>query len=217
MATLNNKVKLIYLSLLFTAITAVISIAVYNNRTANFDLETLKYVYSLRNTALTAIMHGISSISSTPFTGLLTAVVIFWLWFKKYHKTAIFFGGTLLTSVIANNIIKYSVHRFRPDIVPLENDSFYSFPSGHSMNSLVFYGLLLYIANKSIKNKSLKMAINIIAPVFVLLVGFSRVYLGAHYPTDVIAGFCAGAVVLAAAIAFDSHGNVAKDSVISAN
>ncbi|MFA6376838.1 MAG: phosphatase PAP2 family protein [Candidatus Paceibacterota bacterium] len=196
---ITNKVKVLIVIALMIVFLAI-AIAVANGKTAAFDLEWSKTIYSLRTPILTQIMFAASAVSSTPFTGLLTALVIGAFWIKKRHKTAIFFGAALLASVIANNAIKYSVHRFRPDIAPLEDASFYSFPSGHSMNSLVFYGILLYIAHKSIKNKHLLTAMDIAAILFVALVGFCRVYLGAHYPTDVIAGFCAGGAILFAAI-----------------
>jgi len=206
---ITGKVKFLSLAAL-AAFFLVIAVAVANGKTANFDIGVSNYIYSLRNPAATAIMHGISSVSSTPATGLLTAVVIAAFWFKNRRKTALFFGATLLVSVIANNAIKYSVHRFRPDISPLEDASFYSFPSGHSMNSLVFYGTLLYIAHKSIKNKQLLAVLDAIAIIFVAFVGFSRVYLGAHYPTDVAAGFVAGTCVLSAAIFMEKTGKFKK-------
>ncbi len=198
MAT-NNKVKIA----IFTALAAVflaITAGVVGGKTAGFDFDSSIYIYSLRNPVGTAIMRATTAASSTPATGLLTVIVIAAFWLKKRRKTAIFWGAAMLASVIANNAIKYSVHRFRPDIAPLEDASFYSFPSGHSMNSLVFYGLLLYIAHRSIKNKKLLAILDCAAIVFIALVGFSRVYLGAHYPTDVIAGFCAGGCILIASI-----------------
>ena len=196
---ITNKVKIGALVALATVF-LIITVGVLTGAVANFDLAVINYIYSLRNPAATIIMRGISSISSTPFTGGLVALAIIAFWIKKQRKTAVFFGATMLASVIANNAIKYAIHRYRPDIAPLEDASFYSFPSGHSMNSLVFYGLLLYLAHRTIKNKFLLLLLDSLAIIFVAVIGFSRVYLGAHYPTDVIAGFLAGGCVLFAAI-----------------
>ena len=134
---ITNKVKIVAFGTL-TAVFLIITAGVLAGKTGNFDLSGLYYVYSLRSPAATAIMRAISFASSTPFTGTLTALIIIALWLKNRRKTAIFFAATMLASIIANNAIKYSVHRYRPDISPLEDASFYSFPSGHSMNSLVF-------------------------------------------------------------------------------
>ena len=67
------------------------------------------------------------------------------------------------------------------------------------MNSLVFYGLIAYFAHRHIKNKWGLAVIDITAASLVLWIGFSRIYLGAHYPTDVLAGFTAGSIILLAA------------------
>jgi len=205
----RRRIKLMIFAALAVVFLALAA-SVAGGKTADFDLQVSNYIYSLRTPAETLVMRGVSAVSSTPFTGLLTAIVIAAFWMKNKRKTAVFFGTTLLVSVIANNAIKYSVHRFRPDISPLEDASFYSFPSGHSMNSLVFYGALLYIAHKSIKNKRLLAAMDVAAILFVALVGFSRIYLGAHFPTDVVAGFVAGTCVLFAATSAEKSGKFKK-------
>ena len=206
--TITNKVKFGAPVVILVVAFATIVFAVAGNKTMDFDAQWTKVIYDLRSPFLTQILTAISTVSSTMFTGLLTAIMILAFWIKKRRQTALFFAATLLTSVIINNLVKYTVQRPRPefpDMPALEDASWYSFPSGHSMNSLVFYGVLLFLANKSVKNKKLLWTINIIAPIFVLLVGFSRVYLGAHYPADVIAGFLAGAAVLNGAIAIGTR------------
>jgi undecaprenyl-diphosphatase len=193
--TIKNKILIILAAILAGGFLAI-ALLVADGKTQALDEQWSQAIYDLRTPVLTQIMAAASAISSTMFTGLLTAIVILFFWIKKQHKTAIFFGAILAISVIANNLIKYSIRRIRPETSPIEDASWYSFPSGHAMNSLVFYGVLLFLANRSIKNKKLLLVVNIAAPIFVALVGFSRVYLGAHYPTDVIAGFLAGGAIL---------------------
>ena len=76
----------------------------------------------------------------------------------------------------------------------------YSFPSGHSMGSLIGYGMLAYLVAHSVRRRGIDLLVAACAGVLVLAIGFSRLYLGAHYLSDVLAGFAAGIVWLAANI-----------------
>ena len=81
------------------------------------------------------------------------------------------------------------IQRPRPEDFRLIEETGYSFPSGHSMASMAFYGLIIYFAFKYVKNKNAKIIICTILSLLVLLIGISRIYLGVHYASDVIAGF----------------------------
>ena len=76
-------------------------------------------------------------------------------------------------------------------------ESGYSFPSGHSMVATGFYGFLIYLIYKEVKNKKIKYPLIVFLSILILLIGISRIYLGAHYATDVIGGWIIGAVYLA--------------------
>ena len=65
----------------------------------------------------------------------------------------------------------------------------YSFPSGHSMASMAFYGLIIYFVIRFVKNRALKIFLSIMLSLLIILIGMSRIYLGVHYPSDVFAGF----------------------------
>ena len=88
-----------------------------------------------------------------------------------------------------NQLLKYIVQRPRPNEFRLINESGYSFPSGHSMASTAFYGFLIYLIYKKVKNKKLKIILITLLTLLIILIGISRIYLGVHYTTDVIAGF----------------------------
>ena len=118
---------------------------------------------------------------------------LLWLWFFKrnYWAMAIFAigvgGGNLL-----NKWVKNSVARERP-VGSLEAETMsYSFPSGHAMVGMVFYGLLAYFITKELKSKSIKWALGIAAGLIMLIMGVSRIGLNAHFTSDVIAGYALG-------------------------
>lgn len=95
----------------------------------------------------------------------------------------------LAISGMLNQILKHLVQRPRPTEYRLIDESGYSFPSGHSMVSAAVYGFLIYLIFKNIKNKYLKWILIILLTNLILLIGISRIYLGVHYTSDVLAGF----------------------------
>lgn len=119
---------------------------------------------------------------------LIAATIILGIFIKNNRvKHAIIINIIIIT--IFNQLLKYIVQRPRPIENRLIKESGYSFPSGHSMISMAFYGLIIYFCHKYIKNKSLKNICIIFFSILILLIGISRIYLGVHYASDVIAGF----------------------------
>ncbi len=90
---------------------------------------------------------------------------------------------------ILNHILKNIVQRPRPTECRLIDESGYSFPSGHSMASAAFYGFLIYLLYKKVKNKKLRNTLIVLLFLLIFLIGISRIYLGVHYTSDVLAGF----------------------------
>lgn len=102
----------------------------------------------------------------------------------------------LIVVTILNNLIKIIFMRARPDINPLVIETSYSFPSGHSMISMVFYGYLIYIIYTHKDNIKVKWILITLLSILILLIGISRIYLGVHYASDVIGGFSFGIAYL---------------------
>jgi len=107
----------------------------------------------------------------------------------KNKKMGFSIALNLLISTALNLILKNIVQRPRPIEYRLIDESGYSFPSGHSMVSAAFYGFMIYLIYVNIKNKKVKSLMMVLLSILVILIGTSRIYLGVHYTSDVIAGF----------------------------
>ena len=127
----------------------------------------------------------------TQFGGamILTSIAIILLILIKDRKIGILIWINLIISTLLNQILKHIVQRPRPIEFRIIDESGYSFPSGHSMVSTAFYGFLIYLIYKNVKNKYLRNSLMIILSILIILIGISRIYLGVHYTSDVIAGF----------------------------
>ena len=108
---------------------------------------------------------------------------------KKKKLMGILLLVNLACSALLNQILKRIVQRPRPTEYRLIEESGYSFPSGHSMISTAFYGFLIYLIFKNVKNKYVKWTSIIFLSILIALIGISRIYLGVHYTSDVMAGF----------------------------
>ena len=107
----------------------------------------------------------------------------------KNKKIGLLIGINLVTITILNQIFKFILQRPRPTENRIINENGYSFPSGHSMISMAFYGFLIYLIYKYVKNKKLKYISITLISILIIFIGISRIYLGVHYTSDILAGF----------------------------
>lgn len=118
--------------------------------------------------------------------GIITSTILI---IKKKKLMGILIWVNLACSGLLNQILKRLVQRPRPTEYRLIEENGYSFPSGHSMVSAAFYGFFIYLIFKNIKNKYIKWISIILLSILIALIGTSRIYLGVHYTSDVMAGF----------------------------
>lgn len=173
----------------------LIAYFVKSSESLTFDSYIAATVYSLRETALTYIFIAVTYSANWQ---TITLICLFLLLYKPTRKPY----GLLLTiaAIVSSGLylaLKELFKRVRPDeTLWLISETGYGFPSGHSMTGLVFYGLIIYLVNTRMKNEKAANLITVFLCVLIFLIGFSRIYLGVHYPTDVLAGFCMGAALL---------------------
>ena len=135
--------------------------------------------------AVTPVMKIITYFGSA--LGVLTIGLIP-LVLLKNKKLGLCVYINLVIVAILNQILKYLFQRDRPEIFRIVDATGYSFPSGHTMVSTAFYGFLIYLIYKNVKNKYVKWGGILILSILILLIGMSRIYLGVHYTSDVLAG-----------------------------
>lgn len=155
------------------------------------DTIISQFIYSFRTPFLTDIFRFISFLGGKFLILSCTLMVGFLVW-KKHKRETILFSFTILVGLFLNNVIKIILQVPRPNISPIYAADSYSFPSGHAMNSFIFYALLSYFMFHFTRRKKLSILFSIAAMSLVILIGLSRVYLGVHYPSDIIAGFIGG-------------------------
>jgi len=160
----------------------------------SLSIDTSVYNF-ISNNIMTNGLHPyvkvITELGGVGFTVLLTLLII--IFSKKYRW---FIAGNVVVTTLVNQIVKHIVRRPRPSVLRLVDESGYSFPSGHSMVSVALYGIIVYTIYKNVKNKYVKWISIVLLSLLVLLIGFSRIYVGVHYFTDVVGGFTLGLVVL---------------------
>lgn len=165
-----------------------------------FDVELANALHGMATPFSTAAFKLISFIGS-PGGTLLVVIAVLVLLSRRLMTQAAVLTAAYTGAELLNLLLKSVFMRPRPAFVsPLETASYYSFPSGHAMVSLVVFGMLAYLLLTFIRSRIAKILIIFAAVLLVVLVGISRLYLGVHYFSDVVGGFVAGAVWLIACI-----------------
>lgn len=162
-----------------------------------FDEAIYDYLALHISTHMTSVMVGVTYMGSSYaliFITLLANIIL--IPSKKNKRYGVFIAINLFLVWRLNETFKSLFQRERPDILRLIDVTGYSFPSGHSMISMSFYGLILYFLYQKISNRKKKIAVSLFIGTLIFLIGLSRVYLGVHYASDVLAGFLAGYVWL---------------------
>ena len=187
---MNNKTKNIikWILCVITAILAiVVTINVKNGRILELDLNIYKFFSeNIINDKLTPIVKVITHIGGAKIVLVLTVVAIILI---KGLKNKLFLLTGIVGTAGLNVVLKHIVQRERPNINRLIPEKGYSFPSGHSMMSMAFYGMLIFLIFKYVKNTALKWTLIVILTILLSTIGITRIYLGVHYPSDVIGGF----------------------------
>lgn len=187
---------------LLTVLFLILTFLVVKGLTSGFDEYVYKEIFSIRNNFFDNFFKFIT-ISANTLPVIIIGVVLFIIFDNKYKIELVF---SLLTTLITNQVLKHIIVRVRPEHLKLIKQGGYAYPSGHTMMAIALYGFLIYFINKKIRNPIIKKLLTVLLVLLIIAIGISRVYLGVHYPTDVIAGFLIAIAVLTI-ITNDSRGN----------
>ena len=198
------KKKRFYIFILSLIIFLVLSILVLKNGVLNIDNNSYLYIKNnIINESLTKVVKLFTNLG-----GALVLIIIslLMLLFTKDKKMVLIIIINLIIAFLFNDLLKHIFVRSRPDSINwLVNESGYSFPSGHAMVSMAYYGYLIYLLYLS-KNKYKWLLISLLS-IVILLIGISRIYLGVHYLSDVLAGFLMAIIYLAIFITISEYIN----------
>lgn len=197
---------------IFFLLFVLITILMITNNIKVFDDNVYNYIFSFRNNTLDTVFKTITKCGNTLTVIIMVFILLIFLGKENIYKLLLTVGATVLT----NQGLKHIIRRGRPEHLRLIKENSYAFPSGHSMISIALYGLLIYLVYKNVKNKLIKTILIVLLSILILGIGISRIYLGVHYPSDVLGGFSISLpIIILIVCSIDDHfrGNINdKDS-----
>ncbi|MFP3511908.1 phosphatase PAP2 family protein [Peribacillus sp. SIMBA_075] len=180
-----------------------IAFTISANEYLKFDEVVIALVQGLESPLLTSIMKFFTYIGSTSALIILSLFILFFLYkVLKHRLELILFSAVIIGSPLLNFMVKLFFRRARPDLHRLIEIGGYSFPSGHAMNAFSLYSILTFLLWRHITAKWARVLLILFSMSMILSIGISRIYLGVHYPSDIIAGYLAGGFWISISIWF---------------
>lgn len=180
-----QNIKWIF-SFFFFLFFLLLAIHIFQKKDFIFDQKIMDFFIQHQSKSFTMFFKVITNFASTFF---LIFLCFFIYLCKATRKEGNLVVANLITIVILNYLLKLFFTRERPLGISLIKETGYSFPSGHSATSMAYFGLFIYLIYRSNLRKFIKWILIMLLSLLILLIGISRIYLGVHYPSDVIGGF----------------------------
>jgi membrane-associated phospholipid phosphatase len=175
-------------------------------RMERWDAHIQDHVHGDTTPRMTRIMFALTYIGSPRVLTPAIAVIAVLLWWRRLRHAAMVWliatggAGVLVT------VLKLHFHRIRPDLPwAFVHEPSFTFPSGHSVFAVVVYGMAIYICMRRLRRDWQRAVLLVAAGALIFGIGVSRIYLGAHYPSDVAAGYFVGAVWLTVVVGSDRY------------
>ena len=183
------KNQRILLSICFGVLFFIVMLLVVFGKTSSFDRMIYDAIISCRNDFFDFYFTKFAN------TSIIVLVVILFVIIVR-NRHALFLVVSSIDCFLLTIIFKHLIGRSRPTELKLIEQGGYSFPSGHTMFAVCVYGYLFYLAITKIKNKILRYTVSILLLLVILSIGVSRIYVGVHFASDVLAGYLLGVCYL---------------------
>lgn len=170
--------------------------------TMNFDLGVRAWVHQLASPGMTRAMTVVSLLGYDILIVELVVALAIFLYLGWKHAAG-WLGVSMAGALVLDLTLKYSFRRPRPQVFFGPEPHSYSFPSGHALCSFCFYAVLAGLIAARTRSMALRIAVGAAAAVLVAAIGLSRIYLGMHYPSDVIAGYLGAAIWVSTLLVLD--------------
>jgi undecaprenyl-diphosphatase len=204
MQNLKKNISIPLLSAaLSLAVFSIIALSISDNQIHRFDDSLITWIQGMESQGMTRWMELFTWIGSGIPVVIITILSMVVLYvFLRHRRELLFLGCVIAGSAILNSLLKLMFQRARPTIHRIIEVSGYSFPSGHSMAAFSLYGGLAFLIWKHIPTVAGRVLMIIVSAMFILMIGMSRIYLGVHYPSDVVGGYFMSGCWLAICIWF---------------
>jgi membrane-associated phospholipid phosphatase len=177
--------------LLILSVVAWLCTEVWEKEAFSLDRSLLLWIHQFANPQLDGVMLFVTALGNPGMIITVFMSTIVWLGMKRRYADGIRFSIACGGGLLINQVMKLFFAKPRPELwTRLISEHSFSFPSGHAVGSMVVYGFIAYILAKDLP--VYRRYIYAAASILIMAIGFSRLYLGVHYPTDIIAGYGVG-------------------------
>lgn len=198
----HGRIASLVLMSIAVALFGWLAVARRSGAPLEFDLGVRARVHEWASPAMTTIARRVTVLGSPIVLSLLFAIAMLAFYHLGWKRPAITVAEVMAGAIVCNVGLKSLIQRARPEPFFGKEPSSYSFPSGHALYSLCFYGLIASVLAAHAPERAARIGIWGAAALLIAGIGLSRVYLGVHYPSDVIAGYLSAAFVIGAVFAF---------------
>lgn len=181
------------MAIVFTWAFSKLAGKVRKGSTQPFDDAIMHWVAAHQNPTVERMMLEVTSLGTGVVVGMIVLIAGLFLWLNHHRHSAVLLIAATMGGLVLDNLLKVGFNRPRPQIFEWgTHAASSSFPSGHAMSSVIVYGTVTYLAARLQRSSASRVLTFAFAAIVVILISVSRVYLGVHYPSDILAGLLIG-------------------------